>query len=144
MKLPLILVTLIIVIINSSFQCNKCVDISDSLIDNTRQWLPLKGKTQLTFLNSNGASKTFRLLLVDTIQVKTSCTGNTFKDESIGGKLSLDSLDKDFIYFAIHPPNNLCIRCITDRSNEVSGCNILSKPIANGTATVGSPKNSTF
>ena len=136
MKIQLTFIILAILIFNSSFQCNKCVDIPDAFIDNTRQWLPLKGKTQLTFLNSNGAAKTFKLLVVDTIEVKTSCTGNVFKYESIGGKLSLDTLDKDYISFAIHPPNNLCIRCITDRSNEVNGCDILSKPIFNGTATI--------
>lgn len=135
MKLQLTCIFLAILIFNSSFQCNKCVDIPDALIDNTRQWLPLKGKTELTFLKSSGLSKTFMLSVVDTIETKTSCTGNSFKYESIGGKLSLDTLDKDFISFAIHPPNNLCIRCITDRSNEVNGCDILSKPIFNGTAT---------
>ena len=135
MNLQLTLVTLVILIFSSSFQCNKCVDIPDAFIDNTRQWLPLKGKTQLTFLNSNGAAKIFKLLVVDTIEFQTSCTGKSYKYESIGGKLSLDTLDKDFISFAIHPPNNLCIRCYTDRSNEVNGCEIFSKPIFNGTAT---------
>lgn len=135
MKSKLILVAIIFLIFNSSFQCNKCVDIPDTLIDNTRQWLPLKGKTQLTFLNSNGVAKIFKLIVFDTIQVQTSCTGKAFKYESISGRLSLDGLDKDFIAFAIHPPNNLCIQCYTDRSNEVRGCEIFSKPIFNGTAT---------
>jgi hypothetical protein len=134
MKSQLTLLSLIILVLNSSFQCKKCVNFPDALIDNTRQWLPLKGKTQLTFFNSNGAAKTFKLLVVDTIEIQTSCTGNTYKYESIGGKLLLDTLDKDIIYFAIHPPNNLCIQCNTDRSNEVGGCDIFSKPIFNGTA----------
>ena len=135
MKLRLTCIILAVLIFNSSFQCNKCVDIPDTFIDNTRQWLPLKGKTQLTFLKSSGLSKTFMLSVVDTIETQTSCSGSPFKYESIRGRLSLDTLGKDFISFAINPPNNLCIRCITDRSNEVNGCDILSKPIFNGTAT---------
>lgn len=135
MRLQLTFIIAAILIFNSSFQCNKCVDIPDSLIDNSRQWLPLKGKTQLTFVNSNGLAKIFKLFVVDTIQTQTSCTGKPYKYESIAGRLSLDTLEKDFIAFAIHPTNNLCIQCITDRSNEVNGCNILTKPVFNGTAT---------
>ena len=135
MKIQLTFVVLSILIINSSFQCNKCVDIPDTFIDNSRQWLPLKGKTQLTFVNSNGLPKIFKILVVDTIETQTSCTGKPCKYESIGGRLSLDTLEKDFIAFAIHPPNNLCIQSIKDSSNELGGCNILTKSIFNGTAT---------
>ncbi|TAG30045.1 MAG: hypothetical protein EAZ35_08715 [Sphingobacteriia bacterium] len=135
MRNQLIFIMIAILIFNTSFQCNKCVDIPDTLIDNSRQWLPLKGKTQLIFINSNRLAKMFKLLVVDTIETQTSCTGKPYKYESIFGRLSLDTLGKDFIAFAIHPPNNLCIQCITDRSNEVNGCNILTKSVFNGTAT---------
>ena len=134
MRIQITFIVIAILIFNSSFQCNKCVDIPDALIDNSRQWLPLKGKTQLTFVNSNGLAKMFKLIVVDTIETETSCTNKSYKYESIRGRLVLDSLDKDFIAFAIHPPNNLCIQCMTDRSNEVTGCNILTKPVFNGTA----------
>jgi len=135
MRIQITFIVIAVLIFNSSFQCNKCVDIPDALIDNSRQWLPLKGKTQLTFVNSNGLAKMFKLIVVDTIETETSCTNKTYKYESIRGRLVLDNLDKDFIAFAIHPPNNLCIQCMTDRSNEVNGCNILTKPVFNGTAT---------
>ena len=134
MKIQITFIVIAILIFNSSFQCNKCVDIPDALIDNSRQWLPFKGKTQLTFINSNGLTKVFKLIVVDTIETEMSCTNKPYKYESIRGRLVLDSLDKDFIAFAIHPPNNLCIQCMTDRSNEVNGCNILTKPVFNGTA----------
>ena len=135
MRIQITFIVIAVLIFNSSFQCNKCVDIPDALIDNSRQWLPLKGKTQLTFVNSNGLAKMFKLIVVDTIETETSCTNKPYKYESIRGRLVLDTLDKDFIAFAIHPPNNLCIQCMTDRSNEVNGCNILTKPVFNGTAT---------
>ena len=134
MRIQITFIVIAILIFNSSFQCNKCVDIPDALIDNSRQWLPLKGKTQLTFVNSNGLAKMFKLIVVDTVKTETSCTNKPYKYESIRGRLVLDTLDKDFIAFAIHPPNNLCIQCMTDRSNEVNGCNILTKPVFNGTA----------
>lgn len=134
MRIQITFIVIAILIFNSSFQCNKCVDIPDALIDNSRQWLPLKGKTQLTFINSNGLAKVFKLIVVDTVKTETSCTNKPYKYESIRGRLVLDTLDKDFIAFAIHPPNNLCIQCMTDRSNEVNGCNILTKPVFNGTA----------
>ena len=76
----------------------------------------------------------YKLIVVDTVKTETSCTNKPYKYESIRGRLVLDTLDKDFIAFAIHPPNNLCIQCMTDRSNEVNGCNILTKPVFNGTA----------
>jgi hypothetical protein len=133
MRIQITFIVIAILIFNSSFQCNKCVDIPDALIDNSRQWLPFKGKTQLTFINSNGLAKMFKLIVVDTVEIETSCTNKSYKYESIRGRLVLDTLDKDFIAFAIHPPNNLCIQCMTDRSNEVNGCNILTKPVFNGT-----------
>jgi hypothetical protein len=86
-------------------------------LDGSRSWLPLKGKTQLTFLNRNAESKTFALHVIDTLQAFTDSMCNLMhKVEYIQVSLYLNTSRTDSIFIQLAPPSSLSIRAFTDTS----------------------------
>ena len=127
MKKHSIILIFTLVIFVSSFQCNKCIDLPDQILDDSRQWLPLRGLNQLRFSNQFGIIDTFNLSLEDTFSISVACTGKAYKDEYINGRLLLDNSGSDFISFGLNQKNFFCINAVANLNNELNQCDILKK-----------------
>lgn len=93
--------------------CAKCTR-GDYHLDSSRRWLPLKGKTQLTFLNKTGQPQNFQMHVIDTLQSYTdSACGLLHKVEYIQVSLYLNTQKTDSIFIQLSPPSSLFIRAST-------------------------------
>ncbi|MDN3657065.1 hypothetical protein QWZ08_15555 [Ferruginibacter paludis] len=110
---------LLILIVEISFQlvgCGKCHG-GNLYLDNSRSWLPLKGKTQLTFLDETGQPKNFQTRVIDTAQTYLDSGCNLFHTvEYIQVVLYLNSSRTDSIFIQLATPSSLSIRAYTDTS----------------------------
>jgi len=100
----------------TSVQCEKCKK-GDRKLDESRIWLPLKGKSELTFLDTSKQSKNFALHVIDTLQVYTDSMCNLMhKVEYIQVSLYLNTQKTDSIFIQLSPPSSLFVRASTDTS----------------------------
>lgn len=92
----------------SSLQCEKECKSGEYRLDASRSWLPLKGKTQLTFLDNAGTINNFNLNVYDTVEtnVNVDCT---IIYESINVVLFLNPPGSDVITLGLNPPNSLVV-----------------------------------
>lgn len=93
----------------TSLQCQKECRPSELKLDNSKSWLPLKGKTQLPFLDESGNLTYFNIQVWDTIvtSINPDC-GAISIYESINVILYLNpSNTNDIIVFRLNPPNAL-------------------------------------
>lgn len=113
-NLILLVFTVIISVLLSG--CVKCRS-GDLHLDNSRSWLPLKGKTQLTFLDEAGQSKNFQLHVIDTLQTYLDSSCNlSHRVEYIQVSLYLNIQKTDSIFMQLASPSSLSIRAFTDTS----------------------------
>lgn len=111
---PILFLTVIISI--ALVGCGKCRS-GDRHLDDSRSWLPLKGKTQLTFLNETHQPQNFQVHVIDTLQAYTdSVCGLMHKVEYIQVSLYLNTQKTDSMFIQLAPPSSLSIRAFTDTS----------------------------
>ena len=99
---------LIIFCMTTALQCEKECKSGEYRLDASRDWLPLKGKTQLTFLDNSGSINNFKLNVNDTVEtnVNPDCT---IIYESINAALFLNPLGTDLIVLSLNPPNSFVV-----------------------------------
>jgi hypothetical protein len=74
----------------SAFQCNKC-KTGTYRLDATKSWFPLKGRTQLPFVDGSGTVTNFNIRVVDTlVAVQIDCA-TSYNIEYIETTLYLNS-----------------------------------------------------
>lgn len=100
-----VIALLLIFCITTAFRCQKECKSGEYRLDASRSWLPLKGKTQLTFLDNAGNTNHFNLNVYDTVEknVDEDCT---IIYESINAILFLNSPGSDVIALRLNPPNS--------------------------------------
>jgi hypothetical protein len=110
-----------------SFQCHKCKP-ANLYLDETRSWLPLKGQTQLTFLDDNGNPAIFKLHVVDTteIAIDPDC-GTPVSYQYITTSLYLNPTMTDSIFFSLSSGGWLCMRAMTGNIPNISMCNVFGQ-----------------
>jgi hypothetical protein len=112
MKIKLqIPVLLFIFCLTTALQCNKDECKSGEFrLDTSKSWLPLKGKTQLSFLDGAGNPVNFNINVVDTVKtnVNPDCGATTIYEE-ITVIISLNPPNRDVIVFSLNPPNFLVV-----------------------------------
>ncbi|MEJ7821740.1 MAG: hypothetical protein WKF85_05420 [Chitinophagaceae bacterium] len=111
MKVKIQIVGIILIFcLTTSLQCEKECKLSESRFDTSKSWLPLKGKTQLPFLDNAGNLTNFSLQVMDTVRewVNPDCSA-TMISEYIGVALLLNPPDRDVIAFSFNPPNFLVV-----------------------------------
>ncbi len=106
-KVQVIAILLIFCMI-TAFQCEKECKSGEYRLDASRSWLPLKGKTQLTFLDNAGNINNFNLNVSDTVEtnVNPDCT---IIYESINVALFLNPPGTDLIALRLNPPNSFVV-----------------------------------
>ena len=104
----LILILLFAFCITSSFQCEeKCVP-SELRLDSSKEWLPLKGQTQLPFLDKSNILNNFRINVRDTLIHNVAPCGAIRIYENIDVILYPDTSNTtEIIIFRLNPPNLL-------------------------------------
>lgn len=82
---------LLLSILFSSFQCEKCVETPMTQLGDNRNWLPLIGRTSLQFISDNGSIRTFPIKVTDTVMRERYqlCEHNNY--ESLIVSMTLDS-----------------------------------------------------
>lgn len=102
-----VVILLFIFCLTASFQCQKKCGPGELRLDDSKSWLPLKGKTQLTFLDESNISTNFNILVRDSVEttVNYDCDAISIY-ESINVILYLSPLNNDdLIVFRLNPPN---------------------------------------
>lgn len=114
----------------TAFQCGDC-ETSDAYLDGSRSWLPLKGKTHLSFLDSSGKTTDFGLKVVDTTQVIVNHYCNTSSvQEYILASLYLNAEKTDSLYFSLSPQAWMCMRGTTHDTTNIFACNAFKESSA--------------
>ncbi len=117
---------LFILISIAIYSCGKCKD-GGHLHLQSRSWLPVKGKSKLTFVDSANNVSTFRFRGVDTTGTGRSRCGGTFLIDYITATLYLDSPAQDSIYFSLSTGSWLCLRAMSNNNFNMGYCNIFDK-----------------
>ena len=125
-EIKTVLFLLLIFILCTSTQCRKCFK-GDMLLNGTRRWLPLKGKTELTFKDSLGIEKQFELKVLDTLQTypNEDCF-DTYRSERIEVILYLNFAKTDSIFVQLGPPSSICLHATSNRILYMSSCRFLN------------------
>ena len=86
-------ILLLLFIFNSSWQCQECIDRPSTKLDDSRNWFPLKGKTSIDYVSSNGTIRTFPVRVVDTTNTYEQCVskGTYYSMEKIEVHLTIDT-----------------------------------------------------
>ena len=121
-----ILTLLFIYCLTSSFQCKKCGTATLKL-DNTKTWLPLKGKTQLKFVDNTGNLTDFQLRVVDTTETALNDCGEPYRYEYINATLYLNPSLTDSIHFSLASSGWLCMSAWSNNNPNVSMCNVFGQ-----------------
>lgn len=97
----------LILTIHASFQCNECVDRPSTKLDDSRNWFPLKGKTAIDYVSSNGTIRTFPVRVVDTTNTYEQCvsTGTYYSKEKIDVHLILDTTSGRYQFIGFYLGN---------------------------------------
>ena len=122
----MILTSLFAFILTSSFQCQKCGTGTLSL-DDTKSWLPLKGKTQLAFFDNLGSLTNFPLKVIDTTETSLNDCGAPFRYEYIKATLYLNQTSTDSIHFSLASSGWLCMQAWSNNNPNVSMCNVFGQ-----------------
>lgn len=123
----LILSCLLFILISISiYSCGKCHS-GGHLHLQSRSWLPVKGKSKLTFVDSANRFTTFAFKGVDTTGTGHNNCGGTFLIDYITATLYLDSLAQDSIYFALSTGSWLCLTARSNNYLNMGYCNIFDK-----------------
>lgn len=87
-------ILLMLFIFNSSWQCQECVDQPSTHLGDSRNWFPLKGKTAIDYVTSNGTPRTFPVRVIDTTERYKQCVskGYYYSKERVDIELFLDSI----------------------------------------------------
>lgn len=96
-------------------------------MDNTRSWLPLKGKTQLRFIDNSNTSVNFQLKVVDTTETATNDCGDLYKYEYIKASLYLNQNQTDLIHFSLASGGWLCMSAESNNTQNLSMCNVFGQ-----------------
>ena len=110
----------------TSSKCNKCVK-GPLVLDSTRTWLPLKGKTLLTFADNTGSMHQFRLRVTDTTETEMNTCGELFSYEYIRATLFLNPAATDSIYFNLSTPGWICMNAVSNNITYVSMCDVIGQ-----------------
>lgn len=127
MKQKLILLALLVICVStSSFQCQQC-KTGTALLGNSRSWLPLKGKTQLSFIDPSGNSVHFKLRVVDTLETLINDCNEPFSYEYINASLILNQTQTDSINFTLSAKDWMCAFAWSDSNISMSMCNVFGQ-----------------
>ena len=122
----LILILFLIYTVTSSFQCQKCAT-GIMRIGDTKSWLPLKGRTQLSFSDNSGSLAVFPLRVVDTTEAALNDCGGLYQFEYINTTLYLNQPLTDSIHFSLASSGWLCVTAVSNNIPNVSMCNIFGQ-----------------
>jgi hypothetical protein len=121
-----ILALFLVFCLTSSFQCQNCRTATLRL-DKTKSWFPLKGKTELSFLDPAGAVTSFPLKVIDTTETATNDCGDPYKYEYIFTTLYLNQALTDSIHFGLASAGWLCMRAWSNNEPNVDMCNVFGQ-----------------
>ena len=91
-------------ILSSAMTCCKPVDGILELDDGNRPWLPVQGRTSITFRDEGGTPHNFALREVDTLETFTDKCGNAYEMEYVKASLQLDVNRRDSLVLMLSGP----------------------------------------
>jgi hypothetical protein len=102
--LYLLLVLVMAYTLISAMTCCKPVDGILMLEDANRPWLPVQGRSSVTFHDEGGIPHTFALREVDTLETFTDKCGNAYEMEYVKASLQLDANRRDSLMLMLSGP----------------------------------------
>ena len=79
MKKYYIPILIVIFLLNSSLSCETCYEYPNTKLGDTRNWLPIQGRTSLQFVTDNGSIRSFPIIETDTILKESNCVPTELK-----------------------------------------------------------------
>ena len=93
MKKYYIPILIVIFLLNSSLSCETCYEYPNTKLGDTRNWLPIQGRTSLQFVTDNGSIRSFPIIETDTILKEPYCKKSGYYDyEYLRFEIILDSV----------------------------------------------------
>lgn len=93
MKKYYIPILIVIFLLNSSLSCETCYEYPNTKLGDTRNWLPIKGRTSLQFVTDNGSIRSFPIIETDTILKEPYCKKSGYYNyEFLKFELILDTM----------------------------------------------------
>ena len=122
-----ILSLLLLFSLTTSLQCHNC-STKPLRLGSTKSWFPLKGKTQLTFIDGMSNPHVFSLKVIDTTEMayNEECD-NSYQYQYINTSLYLNSDKTDSIYFTLGSGDWLCMNALSNDSTNISICNVFGE-----------------
>lgn len=117
---------LLVFCLSTSFQCQQC-GTKTLRLDNTKSWLPLKGRTQLSFSDNTGNTRDFRIRVVDTIETALNDCSQPFQYEYLHATLYLNQSSTDSIHFSLSSGGWLCMLAISNNEPNIAMCNVFGQ-----------------
>ncbi len=122
-------VLLIVAVTITATTCSsECPRGNLRLDSGSRNWLPLKGKTQLTFIDQLSRATNYTIKVVDTVQAYTKqidCSGD-YSYEYVNVDLYLNSPKTDSIHCAMLSGSSLSLRADCDKKPSMVYGNLLN------------------
>jgi hypothetical protein len=115
-------------VVVTAFQCEKCFE-GTNLLKGTRPWLPLKGRTQLNFIDRNGTETNFKVRVIDTIQTydNMECSSK-YRVERIELSIYLNTAQTDSIWAQLGAPRDVCLHANSGDTLYMSTCRFINAP----------------
>ena len=126
MKLNLTIFLLLLYCLTTSLQCHNC-STKPLRLGSTRSWFPLKGKTQLTFVDSSNSPHLFKLKVVDTTETAINDCGDSYEYQYINTSLYLNADKTDSIYFTLGSGDWLCMQVYSSGAPNILMCNVFGQ-----------------
>lgn len=109
---------------------NECPRGNLRLDSGSRNWLPLKGKRQLTFVDQSGTAVNYAIYVVDTLQLyvkQPDCSGE-YAYEYINVDLYLNTAKTDSIHCAMASGSWLSLWAVSSNKPSMTYGNLLGQP----------------
>ncbi len=127
MKTSILLITLILLYcLTTSLQCSNCSTKGLNL-GSARSWFPLKGKTQLTFVDSLNNPHILNLKVIDTTETAANDCGDYYPFQYISTALYLNGSKTDSIYFLLGSSDWLCMQAFSNNNPNIVMCNVFGQ-----------------
>lgn len=118
-----VLVSLLFTSLTSTTCCKE--PKGDKRLDDSKSWLPLTGRTSLSFIDENGTPILFPLQVTNGIEnINTGC--GSYIQEYIQANLFLNSARTDSIFLSLSGPNILNIQAVSDNKINISYNHVLA------------------
>jgi hypothetical protein len=119
------LILFFFIVCTSMTQCNRCTTGRLVIENDSKRWLPYRGKDTVVFVTQTGIEKKCKARFADTTKDYLNACQETFSADSVGASLEINAVDSLNITTQIAAPSWICLRATDRNTYYLGGCNLL-------------------